>query len=233
METGAVPVEGGMPDPAVKNGWGGGEPMADGAVPFSDLLDGLRIVGQVMKTFIVAETRIGMILIDQHVAHERILFEYLCGVRGRSAIEKQSLLVPLTLELDRRSGVLLAEKLDEIRAVGFEIDPFGGDATGGASFVVRAVPAALRGKDPIRLLKDLIDELVDSSVSRRLVPTREQIWITCACKMSIKAGDHLSQAEMEKLVYDLAQTENPYLCPHGRPITVTLGRDALHRLFKR
>ncbi len=211
----------------------GRELGADGAVPFSDLLDGLRIVGQVMKTFIVAETRIGMILIDQHVAHERILFEYLCGVRGRSAIEKQRLLVPLTLELDRRSGVLLAEKLDEIRAVGFEIEPFGGDATGGASFVVRAVPAALRGKDPIGLLKDLIDELVNSSVSRRLVPTREQIWITCACKMSIKAGDHLSQAEMEKLVYDLAQTENPYLCPHGRPITVTLGRDALHRLFKR
>lgn len=230
---GGVEVEGGLPGPAVSNGWGGGEPMADGAVPFSDLLDGLRIVGQVMKTFIVAETRIGMILIDQHVAHERILFEYLCGVRGRSAIEKQRLLVPLTLELDRRSGVLLGEKLDEIRAVGFEIEPFGGDATGGASFVVRAVPAALRGKDPIRLLKDLVDELVDSSVSRRLVPTREQIWITCACKMSIKAGDHLSQAEMEKLVYDLAQTENPYLCPHGRPITVTLGRDALHRLFKR
>jgi len=231
--SGAVPGEGGMPGPALTTGWSGSEAMADGPVPFSDLLDGLRIVGQVMKTFIVAETRIGMILIDQHVAHERILFEYLCGVRGRSAIEKQRLLVPLTLELDRRSGVLLAEKLDEIRAVGFEIEPFGGDATGGASFVVRAVPAALRGKDPIRLLKDLIDELVDSSVSRRLVPTREQIWITCACKMSIKAGDHLSQAEMEKLVYDLAQTENPYLCPHGRPITVTLGRDALHRLFKR
>ena len=78
-----------------------------------------------------------------------------------------------------------------------------------------------------------IDELVESSVTRRLVPTREQIWITSSCKMAVKSGDPLSMAEMEKLIVDLASTENPYMCPHGRPITITLGKDELFRKFKR
>jgi DNA mismatch repair protein MutL len=197
-------------------------------LPFASLLDGLRVIGQALNTFIVAETRGGIVLIDQHVAHERIIYEHLCGIRGQSPIEKQILLVPQTLELDRRAATLLGERMEEIRAVGFDLDAFGTE-----SFVVRAVPAAIRSKDPIRLLRDMVDELVESSVQRRLMPTREQIWITCSCKMAVKAGDPLSRAEMEKLITDLALTENPYLCPHGRPITVTLSSDALYRLFKR
>ena len=196
--------------------------------PFADLLDGLRIIGQAMNTFIVAETAKGIVIVDQHVAHERIPSEYLCGLKGSTAIEKQSLLVPQTLDLDRRSAVLLREKLEEVVRVGFDIEPFGGE-----SYVVRAVPAAIRGKDPLRILRDLIDELVDSSVSRRLVPTREQIWITSACHMAVKAGDPLSHAEMEKLIVDLATTENPYMCPHGRPITITLSAGDLLRKFHR
>ncbi|HSI71702.1 MAG TPA: DNA mismatch repair endonuclease MutL, partial [Fimbriimonas sp.] len=168
-------------------------------LPFVSLLDGLRIIGQSMKTFIIAETSHGLVIIDQHVAHERIIYEYLCGLKGPTAIEKQALLVPQTLHLDRRSAVLLKERLHEITAVGFELDPFGGE-----SYVIRAVPAAIKGKDPVKILTDLIDELVEASVTRRLVPTREQIWITSSCKMAVKAGDPLSHAEMEKLIYDLA-----------------------------
>ena len=196
--------------------------------PFGELLEGLRVLGQAMNTFIIAETARGIVIIDQHVAHERILYEYLCGLKGGTAIEKQPLLTPLTLELDRRSAVMLNEKLDELRRVGFDLEPFGGE-----SYLVRAAPAALRGKDPLKVLRDLVDELVEVSVTRRLVPTREQIWITSACKMAVKSGDPLSHAEMEKLIVDLASTENPYLCPHGRPITITLSRDELFRKFKR
>ncbi len=196
--------------------------------PFGDLLEGLRVIGQAMKTFIVAETTKGIVIIDQHVAHERVLYEYLCGLKGSSAIEKQALLVPQTLELDRRSAILLREKLDEVIRVGFDVEPFGGE-----SYVVRAVPAAIRNKDPLKVLRDLVDELVESSVTRRLVPTREQIWITSACHMAVKAGDTLSHAEMEKLILDLATTENPYMCPHGRPITITLGLNELMRKFHR
>jgi DNA mismatch repair protein MutL len=196
--------------------------------PFANLLSGLRVIGQAMNTFIVAETTSGIVIVDQHVAHERILYEYLCGLKGSSAIEKQALLVPQTLHLDRRSAVLLREKLDEVINIGFDLEPFGGE-----SYVVRAVPAAIRNKDPLKVLRDLVDELVDSSVTRRLVPTREQIWITSACHMAVKAGDPLSHAEMEKLIVDLATTENPYMCPHGRPITITLGVNELMRKFHR
>ncbi|MHB8636372.1 MAG: DNA mismatch repair endonuclease MutL [Fimbriimonadaceae bacterium] len=196
--------------------------------PFGDLVDGLRVIGQAMLTFIVAETRRGLIIMDQHVAHERILYEYLCGIRGNAAIEAQPLLVPASFTLDRRAAVLLRERLDEITRLGFQLEPFGGE-----SYVLRSAPAALRGKDPVRVLHDLIDELVDGVVGRRLMPTREQIWITTACKLAVKAGDVLSHPEMERLIVDLASTENPYLCPHGRPITVTLDGGALLRLFKR
>ena len=201
---------------------------AKAALPFADLLDGLRVIGQVMNTFIVAETTHGVVLIDQHVAHERVLYEYLCGIRGQAAIERQPLLVPQTLELDRRSAVLLRERVKELTDVGFDLEPFGGE-----SYVVRAVPAALRGRDPIRVLKELVEELVEATVTRKLVPTREQIWITTSCHMAVKAGDPLKLPEMERLIEDLATTENPYLCPHGRPITATLSRDAMLRLFKR
>jgi len=201
---------------------------APGNLPFVSLLDDLRVIGQAMNTFIIAETRHGVVIIDQHVAHERILYEYLCGLKGPTAIEKQRLLVPQTLHLDRRSSVLLREKLDELTGVGFELEPFGGE-----SYVVRAVPAAIKNKDPLKILRDLVDELVEASISRKLVPTREAIWIMSSCKMAVKAGDPLSMAEMEKLISDLATTENPYLCPHGRPITVTLAKDALLRMFKR
>ena len=248
---GASPALFGTPAPGTRNDGGalGGfagpsesprtiEPIEQGATsippvsterfPFADLLEGLRVIGQAMLTFVVAETRRGLILIDQHVAHERILYEYLCGMRGPTAIERQPLLVPQTVALDKRAVVLLRERMDELARLGFDLEPFGGE-----SYVLRTAPAALRGKDPVRVLSDLVDELVESSVSRRLMPTREQIWITTACKMAVKAGDPLSHAEMEKLIVDLASTENPYLCPHGRPITATLDAGALMRLFKR
>ena len=157
------------------------------SMPFASLLSGLRIVGQVMNTFIVAETDLGVVIIDQHVAHERILYEYLCGLKGSSAIEKQPLLVPQTLHLDRRCAVLLDERIGEVTAVGFDLSPFGGE-----SYVVRAVPAAIKNKDPLKILRNLIEELVEASVTRKLIPTREQIWITSACHMAVKAGDPLS-----------------------------------------
>jgi DNA mismatch repair protein MutL len=196
--------------------------------PFGELVDGLKVLGQVMSTFIIAETRQGIAIIDQHVAHERILYEYLCGLKSSTAIEKQPLLTPETLTLDKRSALLLKERIDEITSVGFDIENFGGE-----TFIVRAAPAALRGKSPVKVLQDMVGELVEATVTKKFVPTREQIWITSSCKMAVKAGDPLSIPEMEKLIVDLASTENPYLCPHGRPITIMLSRGELLRKFKR
>jgi DNA mismatch repair protein MutL len=203
------------------------EPLQTTHLPFAHLLDDLYILGQVRNTYIVASTRQGLVIIDQHVAHERVLYEQLCYWRGVQPIPKQHLLTPETLQLSRRDALLLHEKLPELEAIGFELEPFGVD-----TYLIRAVPAALKG-DPVQTLRDIIDELVELSVSKRLPIAREQIWITTACKLAVKAGDPLSMPEMRKLIEDLARTENPYLCPHGRPITIVLTWHEIERKFKR
>jgi DNA mismatch repair protein MutL len=203
------------------------EPLQTAHLPFAHLLDDLQILGQVRNTYIVASTRQGLVLIDQHVAHERVLYEQLCYKRGALPIPKQHLLTPETLQLSRRDALLLHEKLPELEAIGFELEPFGADA-----YLIRAVPAALKG-DPVQTLRDIVDELVELSVSKRLPVAREQIWITTSCKLAVKAGDPLSMPEMRKLIEDLARTENPYLCPHGRPITIILTWHEIERKFKR
>jgi DNA mismatch repair protein MutL len=203
------------------------EPLQTTHLPFAHLLDDLYILGQVRNTYIVASTRQGLVLIDQHVAHERVLYEQLCYRRGALPIPKQHLLTPETLQLSRRDALLLHEKLPELEAIGFELEPFGVD-----TYLIRAVPAALKG-DPVQTLRDIIDELVELSVSKRLPVAREQIWVTTSCKLAVKAGDPLSMPEMRKLIEDLARTENPYLCPHGRPITIVLTWHEIERKFKR
>jgi DNA mismatch repair protein MutL len=203
------------------------EPLQTTHLPFAHLLDDLYILGQVRNTYIVASTRQGLVIIDQHVAHERVLYEQLCYRRGASPIPKQHLLTPETLQLSRRDALLLHEKLPELEAIGFELEPFGVD-----TYLIRAVPAALKG-DPVQTLRDIIDELVELSVSKRLPIAREQIWVTTACKLAVKAGDPLSMPEMRKLIEDLARTENPYLCPHGRPITIVMTWHEIERKFKR
>lgn len=196
--------------------------------PLPDLLDGFRVIGQLESTFILAENARGLLVIDQHVAHERILYERLRDTRGSVSVERQPLLAPETLHISRKAMAAIRDKLDDLREVGFDLEPFGGE-----SLLVRGVPAALRTKKPMALLRDLVDELADGEAQGCLLPARDEVFILCACKMAVKAGDPLSHTEMEKLARDLAGTENPYLCPHGRPITVVLSRQELLRRFKR
>ena len=140
-----------------------------------DLLKGLRVLGQASDTFIIAENDAGLLIIDQHVAHERVIYEQLRAARGAAPIEVQKLLAPETLHVARRTAELLAEKLDELREVGFDLERFGGD-----SFVVRAVPAAVRGRGAMDLLRDLAEELADGTAQGCLVPARDEIYILCA-----------------------------------------------------
>lgn len=195
---------------------------------FSDFIEGLRILGQVEDTFIIAENRTNLLVIDQHVAHERILYEMLRDTRGAVTVEAQPLLTPETLHVDKRAASALLDRLDDLRQIGFDLEPFGE-----GSFLVRSVPALARRRKPLDFLRDFIDELAEGFPSGALTPTRDEVYIMCSCKMAIKAGDKLGFAEMQKLVEDLAHTENPYLCPHGRPITVVLPKSDLWRKFKR
>lgn len=191
-------------------------------------LASLQIVGQARNMYIVAQCDDGIVIIDQHVAHERVLFDKLAATAEGKAVDMQLLMIPFTLHLSRREAIVASEKLDELRTIGFELEPFGGD-----SFVVRGVPSTLAQKDYAQSLRDIIDELVEVSVTKHLLPKHEQVLITAACKMAVKAGDPMSPSEMSALVTELLRTSNPFTCPHGRPIILSLSNWELDKKFKR
>jgi DNA mismatch repair protein MutL len=196
--------------------------------PFAEQLREFQVLGQARNTYIIALTPEGIAVIDQHVAHERVLYERLTVKRFSHGIPVQRLAVPLTVHLSRREALLLAEHCESFATAGWEIAPFGGE-----SFVVRAIPAVLARKPYEQILRDMIDELVNQSISRRLLVQQDHVTITNACKMAVKAGDPLNLEEMKGLLEQLAETENPYLCPHGRPIVVTVSFHELDKQFKR
>ena len=192
----------------------------------NDPLAGAFVLAQARNMYIIAQSPQGVLIIDQHVAHERILYDQLTGVTRDLQIQR--LMIPLTLELGKRESMVLENKLDDMLALGFEIEPFGKE-----TFVVRAIPALIAEKNYERILKDTIEELTELTLTRRLMVHREAILITSACKMAVKAGDRLSVEEMIRLVTELRQTSNPYLCPHGRPIVVCLSNRELDKMFGR
>ncbi len=196
--------------------------------PFAEQLREFRVLGQARNTYVIALTPDGIAVIDQHVAHERVLYERLTVKRFSGGIPVQRLVMPVTLDLGRREALLLAEHFDSFSAAGWELAPFGGE-----SFLIRAVPATLAHKPYEQILRDMIEELLSQTVSRRLLVQRDHVTITNACKMAVKAGDPLSIDEMTGLLEQLAETENPYVCPHGRPIVVRISFSELDRQFKR
>ena len=199
-------------------------------------LSTLRVLAQTRNMYILAQTDDALVLIDQHIAHERILYEkLLAGAEGAGGgVPTQRLMMPFTLELSRREALVIEKRLEDLRRAGFDLEPFGGD-----SFVVRSVPASVAQKHlkaqggPEEVLREIVDELVEKTVSRRLLLPAEEVLITASCKMAVKAGDPLSFEEMNALVADLLRSDNPYTCPHGRPIIVELPNGDLDRKFGR
>ena len=214
---------------------GTGVPVEESPVPdagFETLrtvaLTGVRIIGQAKNTYIIAECDDGVLVIDQHVAHERVLFDRILRSDLGRGSAVQRLITPVTLSLSARESAIVRQRLDQLRQAGFEVEEFGRN-----TFIVRAVPAQLKTSEAEQILRDIITELVDLSVERHLVVRPEQVFITTACKMAIKAGQKLSDREMTKLIEDLLKCENPFVCPHGRPIIVSLPNWELDRKFKR
>ena len=185
----------------------------------------LRVLGQVASMFVIAEGPDGMYLIDQHAAHERILFEQLYAGYSARSIDQQLLLHPITMTLNARELSTHETFLDDLRKFGFDIDTFGGD-----SVVVRAVPAILKIRDIEHTLRLVLEELAGGG---RGTSRLESLAISAACHTSIRAGQALSLLEMRELVTQLEGCASPLSCGHGRPTMLRMTADELERQFSR
>jgi DNA mismatch repair protein MutL len=195
--------------------------LPEGKVPL------LRAVGQVGATYLVAEGPDGLYLIDQHSAHERILFEDLMAGRRDGSLQSQRLLEAVTVDLPPSRSALLHEQLQSMQGFGFEIEPFGAH-----SFRVTSVPALLAGIDPAQAVHSVVEDFEEDETP--LAQETEAKLAARVCKRAaVKAGQVLSLAEQERLVRDLERCRSPRTCPHGRPTMIHLSVAALERQFGR
>jgi DNA mismatch repair protein MutL len=186
----------------------------------------LRLVGQVASTYLVAEGPDGLYLVDQHAAHERVLFERFMAQRDGTN-PSQTLLEPVPVEFSPAGARLLAEQLPTLRHLGFEVEEFGSN-----TFLVRAIPALLAGSDPREALHVLVEEFEEDETP--LGNEIEAKVIARVCKRAaVRAGHNLSTEEQKALLRDLEACQSPRTCPHGRPTMIHLSVDLLERQFGR
>ena len=184
----------------------------------------LRAVGQVGATYVVAEGPEGMYLIDQHAAHERILYERLLAKPAGQA-DVQGFLQPVTVELAPHQEQALRAFAEALAGQGFSLEPFGE-----RTHLLRAAPAVFRSHDATQALLELLDML-----AREESPgdPRERVAASLACHAAIRAGQTLSPDEMRELVRQLEETQSPHTCPHGRPTMIYMSTAELARQFGR
>jgi len=187
----------------------------------------LRLIGQIGATYLVAEGPDGLYLIDQHAAHERVLFEKLMAQHAMKNIPSQSLLTPVAVTLPPHSAHLLMTQLPILQHFGFDVEEFGPN-----TFQVRAMPALFMGSDPSFALRALVEDFEEDES-----PLQNEVEAKLAarvCKrMAVKAGQALSNEEQRALLHDLEACDSPRTCPHGRPTMIHLSVDMLERQFGR
>jgi len=203
-------------------------PAPEATPTFSELADEPPMpLGQLRASYIIAADGDSVWLIDQHAAHERILYEDLVE-RGVSQMGQQLLLTPIPLELTAPERVTLEEELSDLASFGYDIEPFGqGD------FLLRAVPASLSGFDPIRLVRSALSERERDCRSSTVREAGSRIAARIACHAAIKVNFELAPEKMRYLVRELWRARQPTVCPHGRPTTLRIGREQIERGFGR
>jgi len=196
------------------------------AMAFADL----DYLGQVDRTYLAFSSPAGLLLMDQHAAHERVLFEKLRAEAeapsGRALC--QPLLIPEVVSLTPREMTLLEGFVDVLGDAGLEVEPFGGDTV-----VIKAMPAILGRAEPASILSDLIADLSEAGQPATLGERRGKLLAFLACRGAVKAGQQLSAMEVRRLCDDLAATPYPQSCPHGRPVWVSIGLAELEKMFGR
>ena len=187
----------------------------------------MRVIGQVGASFIITEGPDGLFLIDQHAAHERILYEQFMAARQEDSVVSQGLVAGTAVHLSPSQATLLNENMDLLNQIGFQIESFGPNA-----FMVRAVPAILTKLDPAQALQAIVDDL--ESGDKPLEGRIEAKIILRVCKSAaVKAGQTLSPTEMEAMIRQLEACDSPHTCPHGRPTLIHLSIAQLAREFGR
>lgn len=185
-------------------------------------------VAQIHGVFVLAENADGLVLVDMHAAHERIVYEQLKQAWREERVRSQRLLVPEKLAVSEREGQALETHVDDLRRLGFELDLAGPEAV-----MIRAVPALLARADGQRLVRDVLADLVELGQSRRIEGVLDDLLSTIACHGSVRANRRLNIDEMNALLRDMERTERSDQCNHGRPTWVQLDMKALDRLFLR
>ena len=188
----------------------------------------LAPLGQLRESFILAVNGEGLWIIDQHVAHERVLFERVLRQRAAERVERQQLLMPLIIELTPSQQAVFGEISDELRRNGFEVEPFGS-----RTIAVKASPAGVDASDVERMLQELLDEVDRESQAINLEQVRARIAASIACHAAIKVNTPLEKNKMEWLLKELARTECPMSCPHGRPVLLLYSVREIQKAFKR
>ena len=191
-------------------------------------LASLKPLGQIRESFILAVNYEGLWIIDQHVAHERVLFEKVLKQRATHSIESQRLLMPLLIELTPAQQAAFAEISDELAANGFEAEPFGS-----RSIAVKVAPAGVEATQVERMLHELLDQISREEQSINLEKVRGRIAASIACHAAIKVNMPLEQNKMEWLLAELAKTDCPMSCPHGRPVVLRYSMKDIQKAFKR
>jgi DNA mismatch repair protein MutL len=189
----------------------------------------LRIVGVVGKLYVVLESDRGLVLLDQHAAHERILFEQMLErLEQKQLAPSQKLLLPETLELAPRDAQFLREQLDALTRLGVGLNEFGE-----RTFLLDALPPFVKVGDARRFVIDLVDELKAAGREVNSARLGEHVVAKTVCRHAVKANDPLRGAELENLVADLRRCAMPYTCPHGRPTLIEMNYRELERKFGR
>jgi len=201
---------------------------AESTPPASDPDDRFRIIGVVGKLYVLMESDEGLVLMDQHAAHERVLFEQMKRRMEEEGVPSQRLLVPLTWEVAPRDYDLLKLHLPTLGRLGVSAEDFGPN-----TFKIDALPTFWRKDDPLGLLASVLEELRSAGDATSTMRLGEDMVATTVCRHAVKANDPLHREELEELVVDLLKCEMPYCCPHGRPTLIQMSFDELEKKFGR
>jgi DNA mismatch repair protein MutL len=197
-------------------------------LPSQKATETFRILGVLNKLYVLMEGSEGLVLMDQHAAHERVLFEKMRHAMETQGVPSQRLLMPVMLQLSPRDFDLLSSNLPALSKLGIDAEPFGSN-----TLKVDTLPTFLRTDDPHQLLSKIVDELASMSSRTSALRLGEDMIATTVCRHAVKANDHLRTPELDSLVQDLMACEMPYCCPHGRPTLIQISYAELERKFGR